>query len=451
MSIEERDDLRSEMLSLLEAERQEELALRLEEAHPADIAAALRELGVEDRARVFRLLAREQAGAVLPEMDDQSLLELVRALDEDELTEILGRMSPDNAAEVVGELPEAEAEKLLDLMEEEGAENVQGLLKYGEKTAGRIMTPEFRAVYEETPVNQALDYLRKSADAESVFYLYAVDDHNHLVGVVPLRRLITADPSTPIRLICQREVLSVTPETDQEEVARLVTKHNLLAVPVVSRENTLLGVITVDDVIDVIHEEATEDIQRPAGLGGDETVFDPPRVVGPKRLIWLLINLATAILAASVIGLFEESIRSLALLAVFMPIVASMGGIGTTQTSTVVIRGLALGDLTPVHLWRVLRKELALSLTTGAANGLVMMVIAYVWKGQFLLSLILGVALLLNMLVAAVVGVLIPVALKIFRIDPAIASSVIITTFTDVFGFFSFLGLATLLIRFLTP
>ena len=448
---EDRDRLRSEMRAFLEGERLEELALRLEEAHPADIASVLRELSVEDQARVFRLLARQQAGAVLHEIDDQSLLDLVRALDEDELTEILGRMPADNAAEVVGDLPEAEAEKLLDLMEEEGAENVQELLKYGEKTAGRIMTPEFRAVHEETAVAQALDYLRKSADADSVFYLYVVDDHNHLVGVVPLRRLITADPSTPVRLICQREVLSVTPETDQEEVARLVTKHNLLAVPVVSREHTLLGTITVDDVIDVIHEEATEDIQRLAGVGGDETVFDPPRAVFGKRLVWRLANLATAILAASVIGLFEESIQSLALLAVFMPIVASMGGIGTTQTATVVIRGLALGDMTRAHLWRVLKKELHLGLTTGATNGFLMMVIAYLWKGQLLLSAILSVALLFNMLVAAAVGVLIPMALKIFRVDPAIASSVIITTFTDVCGFFSFLGLATLLLHFLAP
>jgi magnesium transporter len=230
-----------------------------------------------------------------------------------------------------------------------------------------------------------------------------------------------------------------------------VTKHNLLAIPVVSREHTLLGTITVDDVIDVIHEEATEDIQRLAGLGGDETVFDPPRAVFGKRLVWRLINLATAILAASVIGLFEGSIRSLALLAVFMPIVASMGGIGTTQTATVVIRGLALGDMTPAHLWRVLRKELSLSLTTGAVNGLVMMAIAYLWKGQFLLSLILGASLTLNLLVAAVVGTLVPVALRAIRLDPAIASSVIITTFTDVFGFFSFLGLATLLLHFLAP
>jgi magnesium transporter len=239
------------------------------------------------------------------------------------------------------------------------------------------------------------------------------------------------------------------PETDQEEVARMVAKYNLLAVPVVDADRRLLGTVTVDDVIDVIQQEATEDIQRFGGVAGDETVLDSPRAVFPKRLLWRLINLGTAILAASVIGLFESSIQSLATLAVFMPIVASMGGIGTTQTATVVVRGIALGDMTMSVLWRVLRKELLLGLTTGAANGLVMAVIAYLWKGQLLLSLILGVALTFNMLVAAVVGVLVPLALKTFRMDPAIASSVIITTFTDVFGFFSFLGLATLFIRFL--
>jgi magnesium transporter len=228
-----------------------------------------------------------------------------------------------------------------------------------------------------------------------------------------------------------------------------VAKYDIVALPVVDRDHRLLGVITVDDVIDVIREEATEDIQRLAGAAGDETVFDSPTAVFPRRLLWRFINLATAILAASVIGLFEASIQSLATLAIFMPIVASMGGIGTTQTATVVVRGLALGDMTSAHLWRVLKKELWLGLTTGAANAVVMAVIAYVWKGQLLLSLIIGTALVVNMLVAAVVGVTIPIALKIFRIDPAIASSVIITTFTDVCGFFSFLGLATLLIRFL--
>ena len=434
---------------LLEGDRRERLDQILEEAHPADVTRALRELPVEQQTIVFRLLSREQAGAVLHEMDDQTLLGLVRALDEVELSGILERMPADNAAQVVDELPEEQAEKVLDLMKEEKSEEVQELLEYGEKTAGRIMSPEFVAVHEEMTVAQALDHVRKAASAEQAFYIYVVDDHDHLVGVVPLRRLITADPATPIRLIRHEDVVSVMPETDQEEVARMVAKYNLLAVPVVDTDRRLLGTVTVDDVIDVIQQEATEDIQRFGGVAGDETVLDPPNAVFTKRLVWRLINLGTAILAASVIGLFESSIQSLATLAVFMPIVASMGGIGTTQTATVVVRGIALGDMTMSVLRRVLRKELLLGLTTGAANAAVMAVIAYLWKGQLLLSLILGVALVFNMLVAAVVGVLVPLALKTFRMDPAIASSVIITTFTDVFGFFSFLGLATLLIGWL--
>ena len=441
--------LTEDVKDLLDTDRTERLAQLLAESHPADVSRALRELPVERQTTVFRLLSGEQAGSVLHEMDDQTLLELVRALDEVELSGILEQMPADNAAQVVDELSEEQAEKVLDLMKEEKSEEVQELLEYGEKTAGRIMSPEFVAVHEEMSVAQALDHVRKSASSEHAFYLYVVDDHDHLVGVVPLRRLITADPATPIRLIRHEDVVSVTPETDQEEVARLVAKYNLLAVPVVDGDRRLLGTVTVDDVIDVIQQEATEDIQRFGGAAGDETVLDPPQAVFTKRLVWRFINLATAILAASVIGLFEGSIRSLATLAVFMPIVASMGGIGTTQTATVVVRGIALGDMTASVLLRVLRKEVTLGLTTGAANGVVMAVIAYIWKGQLLLSLILGVALIFNMVVAAVVGTLVPLALKTFRLDPAIASSVIITTFTDVFGFFSFLGLATLLMKFL--
>jgi magnesium transporter len=434
---------------LLEGGRHERLAQMLEESHAADVAAAIRDLPVPEQITLFRLLNREQAGAVLAELDDQTLLELVRALDEAEISGILDRMEPADAAQVIEELPEEQAEKVLDLMKEQQSEDVQELLEYGEKTAGRIMSPDVLATHEYVTAAQAIDHVRKAPAAQSAHYLYLVDDHDHLVGVLPLRRLLTADPTTPIRLLAQEDVVTVTPDTDQEEAARLVAKYDIVALPVVDRDHRLLGVISVDDVIDVIREEATEDIQRLAGAAGDETVFDPARSVFPKRLLWRLINLGTAILAASVIGLFEGSIHSLATLAIFMPIVASMGGIGTTQTATVVVRGLALGDMTSAHLWRVLKKEVVLGLTTGLANAAVMALIAYLWKGQALLALIIGTALVVNMLVAAVVGVTIPIALKTFRIDPAIASSVIITTFTDVCGFFSFLGLATLLIRFL--
>jgi magnesium transporter len=434
----------------LAAGRDERVATLLDDAHAADVSQVVRELSIGEQVRLFRLLNPQQAGAVLAELDDQVLLELVRALDETEVSKILDQMPSDDVVEVVEELPREQAEKILDLMEEEKSEEVQELLEYGEGTAGRLMSPHFVAVNEHVSVADAIDHIRKSVGGEEAFYsLYVVDDHDHLVGVVPLHRLVTAEPAAPIRAILTEDVESVTVDTDQEEVARLVERYNVLEVPVVDADRRLLGRISIDDVIDVIHEEATEDIQRLGGVAGDETVLAPPRDVFPKRLIWRLINLGTAVLAASVIGLFEGSIRSLATLAVFMPIVASMGGIGTTQTATVVIRGIALGEMNRHVLMRVMRKELWLGVTTGVTNGVILAMIAYVWKGQIVLSLILGVALVFNMLVAAVVGTLVPMALRAFRIDPAIASSVIITTFTDVCGFFSFLGLATLMMRFL--
>jgi len=447
--MEETERLSESIKQLLGEGRDERLADVLEDAHPADVSRVIRELPRDDQVRLFRLLTPQHAGEVLAELDDPTLRELVGSLPEVEVSRVLDRMPSEQVVDVVEELPREQAEEILELMEEEKSEEVQELLEYTEGTAGRLMSPEFVAVREDATVAQAIEHIRKAASGKGAFYLYVVDDHDHLVGLVPLHRLLAAEAATPISAIRTNEVESARVDTDQEEVARLVQHYNLIQIPVVDVNRRLLGTIGVDDVIDVIREEATEDIQRLGGVGGDETVLDPPRAVFTKRLVWRLINLGTAVLAASVIGLFESSIQSLATLAVFMPIVASMGGIGTTQTATVVVRGIALGDMTTSVLRRVLRKELWLALSTGAANGLVIAAIAYVWKGQLLLSLILALALMFNMLVAAVVGTLIPIALKTFQIDPAIASSVISTTFTDVVGFFSFLGLATLLIRFL--
>jgi magnesium transporter len=447
--VDETARLTESIKELLGAGRAERLADVLEEAHAADVATALRELSPPDQVQLFRLLAPQHAGKVLSELDDATRTELVRALDEVELSRLLDRMPSDRVVEVVEELPREEADKLLDLMQEEKSEEVHELLEYGEKTAGRLMSTDFIAVHDSATVAQAIEHIRKAATGDNAFYLYVLDEHDHLVGLVPLHRLLAADPITPISGVRSENVESVGVDTDQEEVAHLARRYNLLEVPVVDGNRRLLGAISAEDVIDVIDEEATEDIQRLGGVGGDETVLDPPRQVFRTRMIWRLINLCTAVLAASVIGLFESSIHALATLAVFMPIVASMGGIATTQTATVAVRGLAVGDLTPGVLRRVLRKELWLGFTTGVANGLVIAVIAYLWKGHWLLAAILGVAMVINMLVAAVVGTLVPVALKTFRVDPAIASGVIITTFTDVCGFFSFLGLATLLMRFL--
>src|SRR5262245_64189248 len=282
--MEGRERLTQQIKELLESGQERRLADAGDGVPPAAPASALRELPQDDQVRVFRLLPSAQAGDVLSELDDPLLRELVRSLDETEVSRILDTMPSDHVVEVVEELPREEADKILDLMEEEKSEEVQELLEYGEGTAGRLMSQHFVAVPETTTVAQAIEHIRKAASGDAAFYLYVVDAHEHLVGMVPLHRLLAADPATAIAAIREDEVESVSVDTDQEEVANLVRRYNLLEVPVVDENRRLLGTISVEDVIDVIQEEATEDIQRLAGAGGDETIFDAPRSVFPKRL-----------------------------------------------------------------------------------------------------------------------------------------------------------------------
>jgi magnesium transporter len=282
-----------------------------------------------------------------------------------------------------------------------------------------------------------------------VFYLYIVDARGHLVGVTSLRRLLLVSPETPLKRIMTSEPISARVDMDQEEVARLVASYNLLAIPVVEEANKLAGVITVDDVIDVIKDEATEDLYRLAGVSSDERVFTPASESFRKRMPWLIVNLATAFLAAAVVGAFQQTIAAWVALAVFMPIVAGMGGNAATQTLTVIIRGIALGELT----WSNSRKALLKNLLVGVGNGLVTgtigAVVAWTMNGDLRLGIILAMAMVINLFVAGLVGTLIPLGLKALKIDPALASAVFITTFTDVCGFASFLGLATLYIRYI--
>ena len=294
---------------------------------------------------------------------------------------------------------------------------------------------------------EAITALQGSRDVEVVFYLYVIDARRHLVGVVSLRRLLLVSPATPLKRIMTTDIISVRVDMDQEEVARLVASYNLLAIPVVDEENKLVGVITVDDVIDVIKDEATEDVYRLAGLTGDDRVFSRPSESLRKRLPWLIVNLATAFLAASVVALFQNTISIVTALAVFMPVVAGMGGNAATQTLTVIVRGIALGELTWTNSRKALLKETLVGLGNGLACGLVGALVVYLVKGDGWLGTILAMAMVINMFVAATAGTLIPLALRALKVDPALASSVFITTLTDVFGFLSFLGLGTLFIK----
>jgi magnesium transporter len=386
----------------------------------------------------------------LSELGPEKGAKLLADRSAEEIVKLTQELPSDDAAALIDYLPEELASAVLELLQKRPAGgDVGDLLEYKEQTAGRIMNPKVFALSEDMTAGESITALQGSRDVEVVFYLYVIDARRHLVGVVSLRRLLLVSPDTPLKRIMTTDLISVRTDTDQEEVARLVASYNLLAIPVVDEENKLVGVITVDDVIDVIKDEATEDVYRLAGLAGDDRVFTKASESLRKRLPWLLVNLATAFLAASVVGLFRNTIDKVVALAIYMPVVAGMGGNAATQTLTVIIRGIALGELTWSNTRKALFKEAVVGIGNGVACGLIGALIAWLFSSDAMLGGILAMAMIINMFVAATAGVLIPLMLRALKVDPALASSVFITTLTDVFGFFSFLGLAKVFLKYL--
>lgn len=427
------------------------IANLLAKFRPGDVSSIISSLNDREQVEVFSILLkrhRKLAAESLNVLGAERGIELLRPLSSQDISEVLQDLKTDDAAVFISALPEETAQEVLQRMRVETKAEVQGLLQYEPETAGRIMSPNVFSLQEDMSVNEAIQAIQTSVGLEMVFYLYVVDDRHHLVGVVSLRQLLTVPPSTPLKKIMSTNVISVDTDTDQEEVARQVALYDLLAIPVTDHENKLVGVITVDDVIDVIEEEATEDIFHMAGVDVHDHVYTPVGTSVKRRLPWLGINLVTAFMAASVVALFEPTIARYSFLAVFLPVVAGMGGNGGTQTLTVIVRGLALGELSWENTHGALWKESLVGVSTGLAMGLVAGIAAYLWESNWMLGVIVGSAMIANMFVAGVTGSMIPLILKKLNIDPAIASGIILTTFTDIVGFFSFLGLASLLLRY---
>lgn len=429
----------------------------LRKGRPADVAQVLQALSDLDRKSVFSALAKSEtalAAASLSELGLVQAVKLLTTLPPEGIAQVLQELPSDDAVEFMSEFSEELREQLLNLMKVEASTDVQELLSFAEGTAGRIMTPDVFALKEELTVGEAISAIQHaSSDIELVFYLYIVDDRNHLVGVSSLRQLLLVPPTTPLKKIMSGDVISVNTDTDQEEVAQIVARYNLLGIPVVDAEHKLVGVVTVDDVLDVIREEATEDIFALSGVSSEEGILSTPLRSVRLRLPWLMINLATAILAASVINAFEATIKQVVVLAALQSIVAGMGGNAATQTLAVIVRGLALGELTLENSRRVLLKEILVGISNGLVNGIIAALVVLIWFGfnskMFIIGGIIATALIINLLIAAVAGTVIPLLLKKLKADPALASSVFVTTCTDVGGFLSFLGLATLLIKYL--
>src|SRR5947207_7791132 len=425
----------------------------LQKQHPADLAQVFSELPDKERVAAFSLLAERNgrlAMEAISELGPEAGAGLLATRSAEEIAKLAQEIPSDDAAALIDHLPEELSVAVLDLMRPKESGVVENLLEYPEQTAGRIMNPHVFALNEDMTVGEAITELQTNRDVEMVFYLYVVDERRHLVGVVSLRRLLLVSPETPLKRIMTADLISARVDTDQEEVARHVASYNLLAIPVVDEENKLAGVITVDDIIDVMKDEATEDIYRLAGVSGDERVFTPPAETFRKRLPTLAIQLLTLFAAAAVIALFEPTIGKVTALAVFMPIVVGMGATAATQTLTVMVRGLALGELTWSNSRKALLKEVIIGIGNGLLLGIVAAIVAWLARGDPVLGLLLGVAMILNLFVAAAAGTLVPLGLRAANVDPALASSVVVTTLTDVLGFGAFLGLATLFLRYLT-
>lgn len=408
------------------------------------------ELEVEEQAEVLSELDPETSADILVELHDDDQAEIAKRFDDATLSDILDEMEPDDAADVIGELPEDRQERVLAGMED--ATDVRPLLIHPDDSAGGRMTNSFLALRPEMTAEQAISALREwGPDNETAYYLFVVNRERHLVGIVSLRLLITASPDKHLSEFMSTDVVSVPVGTDQEECALLLRKHGFMALPVVDAEQRLIGVITHDDIVDVIEEEAAEDTFRLAGVSDEERIWSPISVSMKKRLPWLMINLGTAFFAAWVYSQFNSTIDALPFLAALPTMVAGQGGNAATQRITILVRGMAMGEADLRDSGRIIAKEVWIGLLQGLALALVVGVGVAMWKNSAMLGGILAVAMIGNMLVAGLVGTGVPFLLKLLKIDPALASSVIVTTFTDCCGFAFSLGLATLLIKQLLP
>ncbi|HEX8913975.1 MAG TPA: magnesium transporter [Humisphaera sp.] len=428
-----------------------EVAAKIEEIPAADGATVLEGLSVDRAADVAEYLDPDTASAILAEMDPTLAASVLTDMEPPEASMVVGAMDPDDAVDILAHVPKGRHDEILREMKVADAAEVRALEQYPPETAGGIMTTEVTALPEDLTVEQAVAELRRlSEELEQMFYVYVIDRRRHLVGVLSMRDLILARPDRPLAKVMNTAVKSVPTTMDREEVGRLFRRFNYLAMPVVDERNRLVGLITVDDVVRVMDEETTEDVQKLFGAGGDERLTSPWHFSFRKRILWLVVNLATAFLAASVVRQFEETIARVAVLAGLMTIVSGMGGNASAQAMAVAVRGIALGEVDARQLRRLLRKELTVGLLSGLTIGAITFGVVVALYRNVPVAALIGVALLFNHVNACVSGVAIPFAMKKLGFDPAQSATIFATTFTDCGGFFVTLMLAKVAIGYLT-
>ena len=414
---------------------------------PAEIGNLLESLPPGKRTVVWGLVDPEDDGEVLVHVGDEVREGLIADMDPDELVAAVEDLDIDDLADLVEDLPDTVIDEVLKSMDRENRERLEQVLSYDEDSAGRLMNPDVVTVRADTTVDVVLRYLRLRGELpEHTDHIYVVSKRHQYLGRIALQALLTHEPGTPINQLLDGEQPAIGVDETSDEVARQFSDHDWISAPVVDDNNILLGRITIDDVVDIIREQAEHQALGAAGLDEDEDLFSPVWRAMKRRLIWLSINLGTAFLAASVVGQFEGTIDKLVALAVLMPIVAGMGGNAGTQVLALMVRGLALGQVGASNIRTLLWKEARVGLLNGIVLGAILALIVLAWFHNPGLSAVIFVALACNLLFAAVAGVMVPVTLKRFGYDPALASSIFLTTVTDVMGFFTFLGLATLLL-----
>lgn len=418
--------------------------------HPYDQAQFFMKQEKEKRFKIYYYLSPEEIAEIMENIALEDTETFFTEMDPRFAATVFANMPADDAVDILNELDKDKVVSFLTLMDQEAAGEIKDLLHYEEKTAGSIMTTEFVALFKTQTVQEAMNILKEIApNAETIYYLYVLDEHNQLTGVLSLRDLIIADGPTLIEEVMDEQVVSVSVGKDQEEVARMIRDYNFLAVPVVDFQNHLLGIITVDDILDVIDEEASDDYSKFAAVANVQRSDDSPLGAAKKRLPWLIILLFLGMFTASLIGRFESTLEQVTTLAIFIPLIAGMAGNTGTQSLAVAVRGLATGDFGGQGKVKLMIREASTGLITGTTCGVLIAVIIYVWKGELFLGILVGISIMATLTVATLSGSVIPLVMDRLNIDPAVASGPFITTLNDIISILIYFGIATAFMSYL--
>ena len=413
---------------------------------PVDVAHLLESSPPKERRLLWELIEPDNEGDVLQHLSDEIRGDFINEMSPQELVDATSDLDIDDQADLFQQLPDTVIHEVLMVMDASDRQRVEAVLSYPEDSAGGLMDTDVVTIRPDISIDTVLRYLRRHHELpDTTDSIWVVNRNDELVGLLPITKMLISDPSKVVQDVMSTDVITIGADTSDTEVAQLFERHDLISAPVVDDKGLLLGRITIDDVVDVIREEADHSLLSMAGLDDEEDTFAPAMKTSRRRAIWLGVNLITAFIASFVIGLFSEALDKIVALAILMPIVASMGGIAGSQVLTLVIRGMALGHLDRGNLKWLLNRELAVGALNGVLWAMVIGSITYLWFGDWVMAMIIASAIIINLLVAALAGAILPVSLKVANIDPALAGSVILTTVTDVIGFLSFLGLATLI------